>query len=59
TGAAWVRELLGGHPVRFHNQMGMAKHVFRVLIHELRIYAGFSNSKHTTMEEQLAIFLRI
>jgi hypothetical protein len=31
TGRAWVRELLSGHPRRFHNMMGLSKPVFRRL----------------------------
>jgi hypothetical protein len=32
TGAAWVHELLGGHPKCIHKELGVQKHVFRALI---------------------------
>ena len=57
SGQAWLQELLNGHPVRFHNNIGMSKHVFRKLVHELQMYAGLEDTKHVTKEEQLAIFL--
>lgn len=57
SGQAWLQELLNGHPVRFHDTIGMSKHVFWKLLHELRVYAGLEDSKHVTKEEQLAIFL--
>jgi hypothetical protein len=57
SGQAWLQELLNGHPVCFHNNIGMSKHVFRKLVHELQMYAGLEDTKHVTKEEQLAIFL--
>jgi hypothetical protein len=57
SGEAWLQELLNGHPVRFHDNVGMSKHVFQKLVHELQMYAGLEDSKHVTKEEQLAIFL--
>jgi hypothetical protein len=59
TGHAWVRELLSGHPRRFHNMMGLSKPVFRRLLHELGGYAGLVHSRYISSEEQLAIFLRM
>jgi hypothetical protein len=59
SGQAWLQELLSGHPVRFHDNIGMSKHVFRKLVHELQMYAGLEDSKHVTKEEQLAIFLHL
>jgi hypothetical protein len=56
TGAAWVIELLCGHPERIRSELGVHKHVFRDLIHTLKA-AGLTRSKHVTLEEQLAIFL--
>ena len=40
SGLRWVGELLGGHPIRFHNMLGMSKHVFRGLASELSQYGG-------------------
>jgi hypothetical protein len=59
TGESWVKELLAGHPVRFHRSMGMAKHVFWKLIRELQVYGGLSGMEHVTVHEQLAIFVHI
>jgi hypothetical protein len=59
SGEDWVQELLNGHPGRFHDNLGMSKHVFRKLVHELQMYAGLDDSKHIMKEEQVAIFLRL
>ena len=59
SGQAWLQELLGGHPVCFHDSIRMSKHVFRKLVHKLQMYAGLEDSKHITKEEQLAIFLHL
>lgn len=59
TGHAWVCELLAGHPRRFHNMMGISKHVFRNLVKELRAHAGLGDTRHIACEEQLAVFLRM
>ena len=56
TGAAWVRELLNGHPECIHNELGVHKNVFNTLIKELEL-AGYVSSKHVYLGEQLAIFL--
>jgi hypothetical protein len=58
TGKAWVNELLNAHPTRFYDMMGLSKHVFYKLRHDLQVYAGFTPSRHVSMDEQLAIFLR-
>lgn len=56
TGHAWVQELLNGHRNRIHSELGVRKHVFRLLVDELR-GMGYIDSRHVTLEEQLAIFL--
>jgi hypothetical protein len=56
TGAAWVSELLAGHPKRIRQELGVQKHVFQALITALKD-AGYKPSKFVTLEEQLAIFL--
>jgi len=56
SGAAWVCELLTGHPKRIRKELGVHKHVFRALIVALQ-EAGHTRSKFVTLEEQLAIFL--
>ena len=56
SGAAWVCELLRGHPKRIRKELGVHKHVFRALIVALQD-AGHTRSKFVTLEEQLAIFL--
>ena len=58
TGAAWVTELLTGHPKHVRHELGVHKHVFRALIVALQD-AGYTPSKFITLEEQLAIFLYI
>ena len=55
-GQDWVQELLNGHPERIRTELGVHKHVFIALIAELRAI-GYVDSKFTTLEEQLAIFL--
>ena|SRR5436190_24249952 len=57
TGQAWVRELLAGHPRRFHNMLGMSKRVFFKLCIELHVHSGLCNTRHLSLEEQLAMFL--
>lgn len=59
TGQRWINELLKGHPDRFHEQIGMRKHVFRLLLNELQLYHGLQDSKYVCAEEQLAIFLHL
>lgn len=59
TGELYIQELLAAHPDRIHDTLGVHKHVFRALIRELQDYAGFAPAKHVSMEEQLAIFLRL
>jgi hypothetical protein len=44
---------------RFHNMLGMSKHVFRRLASELTEYGGLRRTKHITIVEQLAIFLHM
>ena len=56
TGEAWVIELLSGHPERMRTALGVNLHVFSALILELRA-AGLKESKHVSLEEQLAIYL--
>lgn len=56
TGEAWVMELLSGHPQRMRTALGVNLHTFSALISELRA-AGYSNSRHVSLEEQLAIYL--
>jgi hypothetical protein len=36
TGKRWINGLIAGHPERFHEQMGMRKHVFQLLLNELQ-----------------------
>lgn len=57
TGQLCLHELLQGHLLCFHEQMGMSQHVFRQLSQELQLYSGLKNSWHVTADEQLAIFV--
>jgi hypothetical protein len=56
TGEAWILELLVGHPDRIYYSLGVRKHVFYELIANMRAM-GLTDSRHVTLEEQLAIFL--
>ena len=56
TGAAWVCELLTGHPKHIRKELGVNKHVFQSLIIALQ-NAGHTPSKFVLLEEQLTIFL--
>ncbi|KAH7919569.1 hypothetical protein BV22DRAFT_980809, partial [Leucogyrophana mollusca] len=56
SGYCWVLELLEGHLECIHCELGVHRHVFDQLIEVLK-NAGYNNSRHVTLEEQLAIFL--
>jgi hypothetical protein len=56
TGAAWVTELMNGHPERIHCELGVHLHVFKIIIEYLKVI-GYTNSREVFLEEQLAIFL--
>ena len=56
TSAAWVCELLTGHPKCICKELGVNKHIFQSLIIALQ-NAGHTPSKFVSLEEQLAIFL--
>lgn len=56
TGEGWVKELIYGHPERIRTELGVHKDVFFILVAELRT-AGFLDSRHVKIEEQLAMFL--
>ncbi|CAK5267042.1 unnamed protein product [Mycena citricolor] len=57
TGHAWVMELLNGHPDRIRTELGMRKEVFLLLIQQLQIVTGLSDSRYVSIKEQVAIFL--
>ena len=59
TGRLWLHELLKGHPLHFHEQIGMSQHVFSQLSQELQLYSSLKNSWHVTADEQLAIFVHL
>jgi hypothetical protein len=56
SGEGWVQELLNGHPKHIQCELGVTKHVFDQLIHELESM-GHTRSRYMSLEEQLAIFL--
>jgi hypothetical protein len=56
TGAAWVTELMNGHPERIRCELGVHLHVFKIIIEYLKVI-GHTNSREVFLEEQLAIFL--
>ena len=52
TGAAWVTELMNGHPERIHCELGIHLHVFQLIIEYLKIASGkfkkyLAELKHT------------
>ena len=49
SGAAWVQELLDGHPERIRCELGMHKHVFRSLITNL-VVLGHRLSRNVSLE---------
>jgi hypothetical protein len=57
SGEQWVQELLHGHNIRIHNELGMNKTVFIKLLEVLRSDAGVLRTRYVSAEEQLAIFL--
>ncbi|KAF7307793.1 Transposon en spm sub-class [Mycena kentingensis (nom. inval.)] len=57
SGQAWVNELYNSpHPDRILCELGVRKHIFNILIEELR-YLGYTQSRYVSLEEKLAIFL--
>ena len=56
SGHAWVLELRSGHPDRIRCELGVSDHVFGLLLSNLSSI-GYKDSRHVTLEEQLAIFL--
>ena len=56
SGHAWVQELLNGHPDRIRCELGVSHHVFNLLLSNLH-GMGYKDSRHVTLEEQLAVFL--
>lgn len=56
SGAAWVQELLEGHPDRIWTELGVRLHVFIILVHELRLL-GLKDGRYVGVNEQVAIFL--
>ena len=56
SGEAWVMELLAGHPLRIHTELGVRHNVFEALITTMQ-NLGMANSQHVSLEESLSIFL--
>lgn len=56
TGQEWVMELIVGHPERIRCELGVHVEVFESLVSDLRSL-GHADSRHVSLEEQLAIFL--
>jgi hypothetical protein len=57
TGKMFVDELLEGHPERIRSVLGLRKHTFRQLVHELRHRTGVGSTRGITLEESVAITL--
>ena len=56
TGQEWVMELIVGHPECIRCELGVHAHIFEHLINDLRSL-GHNDSRHVSLEEQLAILL--
>jgi hypothetical protein len=56
-GALWIRELLGGHPGQFQEQMGLSRTVFCKLSHKLQMTGYLRDGQSLSVDEQLGIFL--
>ena len=56
SGEGWMLELLNGHLERIRTELGVHKHVFKMVVDELQCHQ-FNHSKHVTLQEQLGIFL--
>ncbi|KAK8949408.1 hypothetical protein KSP39_PZI006186 [Platanthera zijinensis] len=59
TGDKWLAELVGGHPVRFHNAFRMSKQIFFDLLQNLEQNYGLQGSRRMASREVLAITLYI
>ena len=57
TGQVWLNELIAGHPTRFREQLGLAKHAFFRLSFELQAFSGLVSTKYVSADEKLATFL--
>jgi hypothetical protein len=56
SGQQWVDEVYNGHPDRIFCEFGVRRHIFNILIAELR-WLGYGQSRHVSLEEKLGIFL--
>ena len=56
SGEAWVLKLLNGHPKRIRCELGVHKHIFKILLEDLST-VGLKPSRHVSSEEKLSIFL--
>jgi hypothetical protein len=56
TGAAWVNELVNGHPDRIYHELGMRSEVFLEFVSKLRS-VGLGNGRWVMLEEKAGIFL--
>lgn len=59
TSDKWIRELLGGHPGRFHDTFRMSQQIFLDLLWKLEHDHGLKGSLRTTTREVLGITLFI
>ncbi|TFK64061.1 hypothetical protein BDN72DRAFT_737295, partial [Pluteus cervinus] len=48
TGAVWLADIMSGHPLRFKQQLGINRHVFRKLSNELQTHSGLCSSKYVS-----------
>jgi hypothetical protein len=56
SGQQWVDEVYNGHPNRILCEFGIRRHIFNIIIAELR-WLGYGQSRHVSLEEKLGIFL--
>lgn len=56
SGAAWVAELMNGHPEHIRCELGVHLHVFQIIVEYLKVIS-YTHSREVFLEGQLAIFL--
>ncbi|KAJ7222164.1 hypothetical protein GGX14DRAFT_662779 [Mycena pura] len=55
SGYAWFQEVYNGHPDRIHCELGVRRHIFNILLGELR-FLGYSASRTCLWRKNLQYF---
>jgi len=59
TGAAWVQEIIYGHPDHICTEPGLHLHVFLALVFTLQTKCGLKDSKYIKLRNRLQFFLHM